>query len=45
MSGVRSLVGETPLIDGVTTMMGIGSIQDTTSEAGLSFPRRSTAVT
>ena len=45
MSGVRSLVGVTPTIDGVITMMGIGRIQDTTSDAGLSFPRRSTAVT
>jgi hypothetical protein len=45
MSGVRSLVGVTPVIDGVTTMMGMGSIHDTTSDAGLSFPRKSTAVT
>ena len=45
ISGVRSLVGVTATIDGVATMTGTGKIHDTTFEAGLSFPRISTAVT
>ncbi|CAB4654142.1 unannotated protein [freshwater metagenome] len=45
ISGVRSLVGEVTTTVGVATNTGTGNIHEMTSDAGLSLPRRSTAVT
>ena len=45
ISGVRSFVGETATTDGVATNTGTGRNHETTSEAGPSLPRLSTAVT
>ena len=44
-SGVRSLVGDTAVTDGVATITGTGKYHETTSDAGPSLPRWSIAVT
>ena len=45
ISGVRSFVGVAAITDGVATITGTGKNQETTSDAGPSFPRISIAVT